>query len=326
MSLAPITIAIHAFGRHWREALVADVREGLTRDPKVLPPRWFYDEHGSELFDAITQLPEYYQTRTEAEILQRHGADIIEAVKPETIVELGAGFCTKTRLLLGAARDQGDLKCFLPMDISEAILQRTARDLVEEFDGLKVYAMVGDFVEHIDEVPRLGGRQLVVFLGSTIGNFNAVERDAFLRAVRALMQPGDAFLLGVDLVKDRAELIAAYDDAQGVTAAFNLNLLNMLNRELGADFDSDGFEHVALYNEDDSRIEMHLRSRRDQRVSIPGAEVEVEYRAGEMMRTEISSKFTPESVSRHFDAAGIRLTGWYTDGRKRFALCLGEPG
>jgi L-histidine N-alpha-methyltransferase len=324
MRLAPITIAIHAFGRNWLDALVADVREGLTRSPKSLPSRWFYDERGSELFEKITALPEYYQTRTEADILRAHAADIVGAVRPETIVELGAGFCTKTRHLLRAAKEAGTIETFLPMDISEAILQRTARDLVEEFDGLKVYAMVGDFVEHIDQVPRLGGRQLVVFLGSTVGNFDRSARANFLRNVRALLEPGDAFLLGVDLVKDRRELVAAYDDAQGVTAEFNLNLLRMINRELSADFNLEAFEHVALYNEAESRIEMLLRSARDQTVRIPGAGIEVGYAKGELMLTEISVKFTPESVAAEFAAAGIELTSVYTDVAERFALVLGS--
>lgn len=325
MTLAPITIAIHAFGQNWLEALVADVREGLTRTPRAMPPRWFYDERGSELFEKITALPEYYQTRAEAEILQAHAAEIVGAVRPETIVELGSGFCTKTRLLLSAARQQGTIETFLPMDISEAILRRTARDLVEEFAGLKVYAMVGDFVEHIDQVPRLGGRQLVVFLGSTIGNFERAARATFLQSIRTLLEPGDAFLLGVDLVKDRHELVAAYDDAQGVTAEFNLNLLRMINRELSADFDLDAFQHVALYNETESRIEMHLRSMRGQTVRIPGADLEVAFTEGEQMMTEISVKFTPESVAQEFTAAGIELTSMFTDDAGRFALALGRP-
>jgi L-histidine N-alpha-methyltransferase len=321
--LPPITIAVHAFGQNAREALVADLRAGLGRIPRSIPPRWFYDARGSELFEAITALPEYYQTRTEAAILRAHAADVIASVRPESIAELGAGSCTKTRILIAPALESG-LRTFVPFDISDSMLAHAAHELVEEFPGLSVYAMVGDFNQHLGEIPRFG-RQLVVFLGGTIGNFDTPTRARFLADVRALLHDGDAFLLGVDLVKDREELVRAYDDSAGVTAEFNLNLLRMIDRELDADFDLDAFRHVALWNEDESRIEMHLRSLRDQRVSIPGADLSVDFAAGELMLTEISGKYTRASVEAAFAGAGMRLDAWYTDDRARFALCLARP-
>jgi len=323
VSLAPITIAIHTFGRELRDDLVRDVRAGLGADPKSLPPRWFYDERGSELFEAITRLPEYYQTRTETAILREAAPDVIARVRPEALVELGAGSAEKTRLLIEPAiRDR--LSCFVPFDISEAFLQQAARRLAADFPGLAVYAVVGDFSMHVDRVPR-HGQQLVVFLGSTIGNFEDEQRAVFLRQVRDLLQPGDAFLLGVDLVKDEAELVAAYDDAAGVTAEFNLNVLRVLNRELGADFDLGAFEHVATFDRERSRIEMRLRTHGPRRVTIPGAEMVVEFAAGEALLTEISVKFTRESIQRELEAAGMDVARWYTDPRQRFALALSTP-
>jgi L-histidine N-alpha-methyltransferase len=324
MSLAPITIAIHTFGRDARADLVADVREGLGHRPRTLSPRWFYDERGSELFEAITELPEYYQTRTEATILAAAAGEVVAAVRPEAMVELGAGSAAKTRLLIEAGlRDR--LTCFVPFDISEAFLQQTARRLATDFPGLSVYAVVGDFAAHLEQVPRQG-RQLVVFLGSTIGNLDDEPRRTFLGEVRRLLHPGDAFLLGVDLVKPERELVAAYDDADGVTAEFNLNVLRVLNRELGATFDLAAFEHVALFNRERSRIEMHLRSLRAQRVDIPGADMVVDFDPGEMLRTEISVKFTREAIERELRESGLVPSRWFTDRGERFALCLSAPG
>jgi len=320
---APVTIAIHTFGRNAREDLIADVRAGLTATPKTLPPRWLYDERGSELFEAITQLPEYYLTRTEAEILRRAATEVIAAVAPEALVELGSGSARKTRMLIEAARG-GRLGFFVPFDISERTLQQTARSIAADFPGLSVYAMVGDFAEHLDRVPRYG-RQLVVFLGSTIGNFDDAERRFFLDHVRALLRPGDAFLLGIDLVKDEAELLAAYDDAEGVTADFNRNLLRVLNRELAADFDPAAFDHVARFDRDRSRIEMYLRSRWRQRVRLPGARLTIEFDPGELLMTEISVKFTRASVEQALGESGLPLTRWYPDAKERFALCLCMP-
>ncbi len=323
MILAPITIAIHTFGRDTRQDLVDDVRSGLARTPKALPPRWFYDERGSRLFDAITELPEYYLTHAETSILRERAADIVAAVQPEAIVELGAGTSTKTRILIEAAMREG-LSWFVPLDISEEVLQESARRLATDFPGLRVYAIVGDFAAHLDRVPRCG-RQLLAFLGSTIGNLDDRQRSSFLHRVRRLLAPGDAFLLGVDLVKPEPELIAAYDDAQGVTAEFNRNLLRVLNRELGADFDLDAFEHVAVFDRERSRMELSLRATRAQHVRLPGAGLSVDFAAGELMQTEISVKFTRESVERSLRDSGMAVFHWFTDSGERFALCLCVP-
>jgi len=320
----PLTVEFHHLGLNKRQALIDDVRSGLRRSPKELPPRWFYDDRGSELFELITELPEYYQTRTEAAVLQRCASEIIQRTCPEALVELGAGASTKTRLLLGAGRREGTLRTFVPFDVSDGVVQRTARELLQEFPGLTIHAVIGDFTEHLDRVPRFG-RQLVVFLGSTIGNFFPPEREAFLRGVRGLLQPGDAFLLGIDLVKDRGELVAAYDDAQGVTAAFNLNVLAVINRELDADFDLEAFAHVARYDEEQHWIEMHLRSLERQTVNILGADLIVDFAEHELMRTEISAKFTHQRVQDFFTDAGLQLEAWYTDEQERFALALAAP-
>lgn len=323
MTLAPITIAIHTFGRAAHDDLVADVRAGLTRTPKRLPPRWFYDDRGSELFEAITRLPEYYLSRTEASILEVAAPDIVSFVRPLSLVELGAGSSEKTRALIVPAIREG-LTCFVPFDVSEAFLQQTAHRVAAEFPGISVYAVVGAFAEHLDRVPR-HGRQLVVFLGSTIGNFDDDERTVFLRHVRGLLEPGDAFLLGLDLVKSPAEVTAAYDDSEGVTAAFNRNMLTVVNRELGANFDVDSFEHVAVFNRARSRIEMHLRARQRQHVRIPGAGLTIDFEPGETLLTEISVKFTRETIERSLRESGLGIARWYTDPGERFALCLCVP-
>jgi L-histidine N-alpha-methyltransferase len=320
MILAPITIAIHTFGQDSRDQLVTDVRAGLARTPRSLPPRWFYDERGSALFEAITRLPEYYLTRTEAGILRRVADEVVGAAHPEMIVELGAGSAEKTTILIEAGlRDR--LSCFVPFDVSEEVLQQTARRLATDFPRLSIYALVGSFGEHLDRVPR-HGRRLVVFLGSTVGNFDDEELTDFLASVRRLIHPGDAFLMGLDLVKDERELLAAYNDAQGITAEFNLNVLRVVNRELDADFDIDAFEHVAIFNRELSRMEMYLRARSHQRVRIPGADLSVEFAAGELLHTEISTKFTRESIQSRLAAAGLSVARWYTDPAARFAVCL----
>jgi L-histidine N-alpha-methyltransferase len=324
LSLAPLTLAVHTVGRSARSELIADVRSGLRATPRTLPPRWFYDERGSQLFEAITELPEYYQTRAEAQILAASARAICEAVQPESLVELGAGSCAKTRILLDAAHAVGPLGTFVPFDVSDAALAHAAHDLLEDYPWLRVYGLVGDFATHLSFIPRLG-RRLVAFLGSTIGNFDAAERRRFLADVRGLLAPGDAFLVGLDLVKDRVELVAAYDDSAGVTADFNRNLLRVLNRELQADFDVEAFEHLAHWNEEDARIEMHLRASRDMRVAIPLAEMRLDMRAGETIRTEISCKFTRESGESMLAEASMRVVQWHTDAAGRFALALALP-
>ncbi len=322
MSLAPITVAIHTLGRTTRQDLLEDVVAGLSAPVKTLPPRWFYDDAGCELFEMITELPEYYQTRTEMEILRRHAGDIVDLTRTASIVELGAGACTKSRLLIRAAKGAGTLWTFIPFDISETTIRRSAAELVEEFEDLTVYCVAGEFDKHLDQIPRLG-TQLVVFLGSTIGNFDAAASRRFLGDVRRLMKPGDAFLLGVDLVKDERELVAAYDDSQGVTAHFNLNLLARINRELGSDFDIGSFRHEARWNARASRIEMHLRSLRQQSVNIPDAGLVFSFEEGETILTELCTKYTRADTEAMFEAAGLELRAWYTDPAARFAVALG---
>jgi L-histidine Nalpha-methyltransferase len=303
--------------------MAADVRTGLARRPRELPCRYFYDARGSALFEEITRLPEYYPTRAEAAILEARSAEVIELTRPEVVVELGAGSCAKTRLLIEAGLED-DLTRFVPFDISSAAVEEAVRELASGFDGLRVHGMVGDFRDQLGTIPRLG-RQLVLFLGSTIGNFEEAERRAFLAAVRSLLAPGDHFLLGVDLVKPEPVLHAAYNDSLGITAEFNLNLLHVLNRELEADFEPDLYEHVAFYSSEQQRVEMHLRATRAQVVRIPGAGLTVSLADGERVRTEISAKFTRESAGAALADAGMRLRRWFTDPDCQFGLALAEP-
>jgi L-histidine Nalpha-methyltransferase len=318
---APITLAIHELGRGMRESLRDDVQRGLATPPRWLTPKWFYDDRGCRLFDDITRLPEYYQTRTEASILRTQAAAIIERVHPQRIVEIGSGTCDKTRILLDAAWREGSLQTFVPFDVSHAIVHASAVDLVDAYPGLRVEAIVGDFVAHLAAVPAADG-QLVVFLGSTIGNLDDAERASFLAEVGTLLRPDGAFLLGVDIVKAESVIVAAYDDSQGVTAEFNRNVLRVINRELDADFDEAAFDHVALWNSAEHRIEMHLRTRSPQHVSIVGAAMELDLQRGETIRTEISVKFTKAIVAGELAAAGMRLDAWLTDPHERFALAL----
>ncbi|HVM26316.1 MAG TPA: L-histidine N(alpha)-methyltransferase, partial [Mycobacteriales bacterium] len=243
-----------------RRALEADVRAGLTATPKTLPPKWFYDARGSELFDQITRLPEYYPTRCEREVLAARAADIAEFTRADTLVELGSGTSEKTRLLLDALRDAGTLRRFVPFDVDETVLTSAGRAVAAEYPGVAVHAVVGDFERHLGTLPA-GGRRLVAFLGGTIGNLPPVERASFLASLAATLGPEDFLLLGTDLVKDPERLVRAYDDSAGVTAAFNRNVLHVLRRELGADVDPDAFEHVALWDARQEWIEMRLRAR-----------------------------------------------------------------
>ncbi|MGE2732144.1 L-histidine N(alpha)-methyltransferase [Mycolicibacterium vaccae] len=302
-------------------ALRRDVRDGLTATPKSLPPKWFYDEAGSDLFDQITRLPEYYPTRAEAQILRTHAGDIAAACAADTLVELGSGTSEKTRILLDALRDTGSLRRFVPFDVDASILRSAAAAVGAEYPGIEIAAVCGDFEQHLGEIPAQG-RRLIAFLGSTIGNLTAGPRAAFLAAVADLMAPGDAFLLGTDLVKDTDRLVRAYDDSAGVTAQFNRNVLAVINRQLGADFDLDAFEHVARWNADQERIEMWLRSVRAQRVRIADLRLDVEFGAGEEVLTEVSCKFRQSGVDAELAAAGLRRTHWWTDPAGDFALSL----
>ncbi|MFD5161170.1 L-histidine N(alpha)-methyltransferase [Streptomyces hawaiiensis] len=299
-------------------ALRADVHRGLSGRPRTLPPKWFYDAHGSDLFEKITELPEYYPTRAEREILLARSGDIAAATRARTLVELGSGSSEKTRHLIEALTE---LHTYVPVDVSESALSQAGQALAAERPGLDVHALIADFTAELT-LPDTPGPRLVAFLGGTIGNLLPAERAAFLASVRALLAPGDALLLGTDLVKDEEVLVRAYDDAAGVTAAFNKNVLTVINRELGADFEPAAFDHVALWDAGHEWIEMRLRSRTAQTVKVPALDLAVDFAAGEEMRTEVSAKFRQEGVRAELSAAGLDLAHWWTDGAGRFALSL----
>ncbi|MEU0202427.1 MULTISPECIES: L-histidine N(alpha)-methyltransferase [unclassified Streptomyces] len=299
-------------------ALRADVHRGLTHTPKTLPPKWFYDAHGSELFERITELPEYYPTRAEREILVARSGEIAAATGARTLVELGSGSSEKTRHLLDALTG---LHTYVPVDVSGSALTQAGQALAAERPGLDVHALIADFTAELT-LPETPGPRLVAFLGGTIGNLLPAERAAFLASVRARLAPGDALLLGTDLVKDEEVLVRAYDDAAGVTAAFNKNVLTVINRELGADFEPGAFDHVALWDAEHEWIEMRLRSRTAQTVKVPALDLAVDFAAGEELRTEVSAKFRQEGVRAELFAAGLDLAHWWTDGAGRFALSL----
>ncbi|MGW7368036.1 L-histidine N(alpha)-methyltransferase [Streptomyces sp. NPDC054841] len=299
-------------------ALRADVLRGLNRTPKELPPKWFYDARGSELFEEITRLPEYYPTRAEREILLSRAREIAAATGARTLVELGSGSSEKTRHLLDALTD---LHSYVPVDVSESALAGAAESLLAERPGLQVHALIADFTHQL-ALPTTPGPRLVAFLGGTIGNLLPAEREVFLRSVRAMLAPGDALLLGTDLVKDEEVLVAAYDDAAGVTAEFNKNVLTVMDRELGADFRPDDFDHVAVWNAQEEWIEMRLRAREALNVKIRELDLVVPFEAGEEIRTEVSAKFRQEGVRSELADAGMKLVEWWTDTEGRFALSL----
>jgi L-histidine Nalpha-methyltransferase len=303
------------------QALRRDVLDGLAASPKSLPPKWFYDSVGSDLFDQITRLPEYYPTRAEAEILRARSAEIASVSGADTLVELGSGTSEKTRTLLQALDDGGTLRRFVPFDVDASMLSAAATAIQREYPDIEIAAVCGDFEEHLSEIPD-GGRRLFVFLGSTIGNLTADPRAEFLAALAAVMRPGDSLLLGTDLVKDTGRLVAAYDDAAGVTAQFNRNVLAVINRELDADFDVDAYRHVARWNADDERMEMWLRAESAQRVRIAALDLTVEFAAGEEILTEVSCKFRADAVADELARAGLRPTRWWTDNAGDFGLSL----
>ncbi len=306
--------------------MVRDVRLGLCAYPKELAPKYFYDDRGSRLFEQITELDEYYPTRAEREILSGRSAEILAAAgRPGTLVELGSGSAAKTRHLLDAMRDAGVLDTYVPVDISEEITQRTAARLVDEYPGLAVHGLVCDFERDLERIPDHEGPRLLAFLGGTIGNLYPRPRQEFLERIAALLGPRDHLLLGTDLIKDTARLEAAYDDAAGVTAEFNKNVLAVLNNELGADFDLDSFEHVARYDAEAERMDIRLRSLVDQEVRLDQLDLEIAFAAGEEMRTEISTKFTRERLESVYAGAGLELGGWFTDAAGDYALSLARP-
>jgi L-histidine N-alpha-methyltransferase len=316
-----VMLANHLEADSANRALRSDVLHGMAQTPKSLPPKWFYDEVGSDLFDQITRLPEYYPTRTEAAILRTTAASIAEAAAADTLVELGSGTSEKTRMLLDALHSLGTLRRFIPFDVDARVLQAAGGAILEEYPGIDVDAVCGDFEEHLPEIPD-GGTRLIAFLGSTIGNLTPGPRAEFLATLATVMRPGDSLLLGTDLVKDAGRLVRAYDDSAGVTAAFNRNVLAVVNRELDADFDLDAFAHVARWNTDEERIEMWLRSGRSQSVHINALDLHVDFGAGEEMLTEVSCKFRREKVADELADAGLALTRWWTDPDGDFGLSL----
>lgn len=306
-------------------SLEEDARRGLTAQPKDIPPKWFYDDRGSQLFDAITRLPEYYPTRAERAILSARAEEIAAASQADTLVEIGSGTSEKTRLLLDALYARGGLRRFVPFDVSKQTLHDAAAAIEQEYPGVDVQPVVGDFEADLDLLPA-DGRRLVVFLGGTIGNFLPDARSRFLRAIGRTLGPDDHFLLGTDLVKDIARLEAAYDDSSGVTAEFNKNVLHVMNRELGADFDIDAFDHVARFDRTNEWIEMRLRARTAQLVHVDALALDVTFDPGEEMRTEVSAKFRRAVVEGELRDAGMRLERWWTDTAGDFAVSLSGSG
>ncbi|MCX6398721.1 MAG: L-histidine N(alpha)-methyltransferase [Propionibacteriales bacterium] len=304
-----------------RGSLVDDVRRGLTRHPRTLPPRWLYDDHGSALFDRITRLPEYYPFNAERAILAAHADEIVSASGATTLVELGSGTSEKTRLLLDAFTGAGQLTRFAPVDVSEGTLREAAAQIADAYPGLEVVGVVGDFTLHLAHLPR-GGRRMVAFLGGTIGNLYLEERSAFLGALADLLEPGDSVLLGTDLVKSTDRLIAAYNDEAGVTEEFIRNSLTVVNRELGADFDPGAFSYIPFWDAHMERIDMRLRAEVPQRVNVPGADLVLDLAVGEEIRVEISTKFRVSKIAAELEAAGLDVARVWTDEPGDFALTL----
>jgi L-histidine N-alpha-methyltransferase len=320
----PADLEIHLAPAAYLEALRRDVRAGLTSTPKTLPPKYFYDALGGDLFDEITRLPEYYPTQAETAILVLYSEAIAELSGARTLVELGSGTSAKTRLLLNALTTFGALERFVPFDVDPTVLAGAAETISAEYPDLSVQPVVGDFEQHLSQLPVYPAR-MFAFLGSTIGNLEPVARARFLAEVRSVMRPGDTFLLGTDLVKDPGRLQRAYDDAAGVTAAFNRNILTVINRELRADFDEAWFDHVALWSDEHEWIEMHLLSLRDQVVTVGSLGLRVPFARGELLRTEISAKFRPAGIEAELTAAGFDLAQMWTDPAGDFALSLARP-
>ena len=323
MTMTPsldVRIDVHV-DRDDRAAFGADVRAGLGAQPKWLPPKWLYDREGCALFERITDVAEYYPSRRERSILAAHAADIARRSGADTLVELGSGSCDKTRLLLDALADTGRLRRFVPFEINLATLTAGAVRVADAYPGVEVHAVAGDFERHLGELPTCG-RRLVAFLGGTIGNLLPGPRAAFLATLASGLTAGGTLLLGTDLVKEPDRLVAAYDDAAGVTAAFNRNLLRRLNRELDADFDLDRFLHVARWDDTEEWVEMRLRACGQQSVPIAALDMTVEFADGEDLRTEVSAKFRRHGVVDELAAAGLETIGWWTDDHGDYAVSL----
>lgn len=305
----------------WRRTLENDVRLGLSSVPRSIPAKWFYDERGSELFDAITRLDEYYPFRREREILRAYAHEIVAAAGADTLVELGSGTSEKSRVLLDAMRDSGQLVRYVPFDVSEEMLRKAAGEIARDYPGTEVHGVVGDFDRHLASLP-IGGTGMVAFLGSTIGNFAPTKRAAFMRDVATSLASGGTFLLGTDLVKAPERLWAAYNDSRGITAEFNLNLLTMLNRELGANFVATRFEHAADWDAVRELVDIRIRSKQTQTVFVADLDLSVDFAAGEELRTEISAKFRPQGITAELNAAGLDVVQMWTDEAGDFALTL----
>ncbi len=305
------------------DAVRDEIRTGLLSTPRRLPTKYFYDDHGSALFERICTVPEYYPTRTEHQLLKTVADDVIARTCAEELVELGSGAATKTRVLLDAMARTNRLRFYVPFDFSEGIVRRVAQELVEEYKGLHVHGVVGDFLAHLEHIPQ-GGRRLVVFLGGTIGNLGPEAAPAFLSSVADEMDPGDFFLLGVQLITDVERLEAAYNDSSGLSAAFNKNILSVLKVVIGAEFDPDNFDHVARFNHDEQQIEMYLRSVCRQVIPIPELELTLRLDEGEEILTEISRKYTHHHVEALLTSAGFNPVAWYTDPAKLHGLALAQ--
>ncbi len=314
-------VDVHLEPEDLQRALRSDAERGLTARPKELPPKWFYDERGSQLFDEITRLPEYYPTQREREVLESKASTIARLTQADTLVELGSGTSEKTRLLLSALNEEGCLRRFIPFDVSEEVLRASADRINGDYPALEVHAVVGDFEHHLEAIPD-SGRRLIAFLGSTIGNFPPAARARFLHSLSRATHAQDFVLIGFDLVKDVARLEAAYNDAAGVTAEFNLNVLRVLNRELRADFDPRAFDHIARWDPVNEWIEMVLRSKKKSDVQIRELGLDVTFGAGEEMRTEISAKFRPARVAHELRQADLDLQAWWTDPDGDFGVAL----
>jgi L-histidine N-alpha-methyltransferase len=303
--------------------LANDVLDGLTRPFKELPPKHFYDARGSELFERICELPEYYPTRAEVQILTARADEIVSRTGAGELIELGSGTADKARILLDAMARAGTLRRYVPLDVTERVVADSARQLVEEYEGLEVHGVIGDFERHLGHLPDGDGSpRIVALLGGTIGNFPPGTRRTLLRNIRSVLGRHDYLLLGTDLVKDPAVLEAAYDDSDGVTAEFNRNVLHVINRELGANFVADQFEHVAFFDSKHEWVEMRLRALEDCSVQIADLGMLVEFEAGEELRTEISAKFTRERLEADYRSSGLAMAHWYTDEDQLFALSL----
>ncbi len=324
MSEAPLTVDVHLTPADLRDALKDDVATGLRHRPRSIPPLWFYDERGSRLFEEITRLPEYYPTRAERRLLAEAAGRIAAIARADTLVELGAGACDKTRLLLQAMHAQAPLRRYVPLDVSEEFLRAAAAGLVAEFGALEVHAVIGDFQRHLDRIP-FGGRRLIAFLGGTIGNLVPAQRARFLFDLNCTMAGTDHLLLGADLLKDPERILRAYDDAAGITAAFNRNVLHVINRELGASFDVERFEHIARWDDQQHWIEMRLRSTVDQTVIIEDLGMEIRFAEGEEILTEISAKFTFEQLQSELEAAGFVVDETWGAAEGEFLLTLAHP-